>query len=68
MPVYCVCVNATPESDKLRQELEKKVSKLLQGREAMIADPKFSVRALDLLLKLERDIMKEDLEAHKTFP
>ncbi len=61
------CVDATPESDKLRQELEERLSKLFQGREAMIADPKFNVGSLDPLLKLEKDIMKEGLETESPY-
>ncbi len=62
------CVNATPESDKLRQELEDRVVKLFRGRQAMFADPKFNIRSLDSLLKLEKDVMKERLETHNIFP
>ena len=61
-------MNATPESDKLREELEERVGNLVQGRQAMLADPKFNVRSLDPLLKLEKDVVKEGLDARRCFP
>jgi hypothetical protein len=33
------CVNATPESDKLREEIDEKLRAIINGKEAMFAKP-----------------------------
>jgi len=56
------CVNATPESDKLREEVDDRIRMVIDGEEEMLANPRFSIRSLDPLLKLEKDIIKEGLD------
>jgi len=56
------CVNATPESDKLREEMEDRIEKIGDEYEEMFANPLFNIRSLDPLVKLEKDIIKEGLD------
>lgn len=56
------CVNATPESDKLRNEVEDRIQKIIDEKEEMFANPQFSIRSLDPLLELEKEIVTEGLE------
>ena len=61
------CVNATPESDKLREEMDDRLQKIIEGKEEMFANPQFNVRSLDPLLKFEKDIVKEGLDFKPKF-
>lgn len=61
------CVNATPESDRLREEVEYRLCKTIGGIEEMFANPRFGIRSLDPLLELEKDIVKEGLDFGQTF-
>jgi hypothetical protein len=56
------CVNATPETDKLREEVHDKIVKIFDGKVEMFANPRFNIRSLDPLLKLEKDMVKEGLD------
>ncbi len=56
------CVNATPESDKLRGEMHDKIEKSFDGIEEMFANPRFNIRSLDPLLELEEEMVKEGLD------
>ena len=55
------CVNATPESDRLRKEMEDRIQKITDGKEEMFANPQFNIRSLDPLLELEKKIVEEGL-------
>ena len=61
------CVNATPESDKLREEKNDRLQKIFDEEEAMFANPRFSIRSLDPLLELEKEIVKEGLDFGEKF-
>lgn len=56
------CVNTTPESDKLREEMKERIEKITEEAEKMLANPQFNLRSLDPWLKLEREIVKEGLD------
>ena len=62
------CVNATPASDKLREEMETRIQKIYDEKEEMLADPQFNVRSLDPLLKFEKQLEKEGLDFGDKFP
>jgi len=61
------CVNATPETDQLRKELSK-ISGLYERRREIVGDPALSLKTLEPLLKLEKDLIKEGLDVTDTFP
>ena len=61
------CVNATPETDKLREEKDNMIEKIIDEQEGMLANPRFNIRALGPLLKLEKDIVKEGLDFGRLF-
>jgi len=61
------CTNATPESDKLREEITDRIQKVVDMKEEMFANPGFNLRSLDPLLKLEKDIVDEGLDVVDTF-
>ena len=61
------CTNATPESDKLREERDDRLQKIFDKEEEMYANPRFGIRSLDPLLKLEKDIVKEGLDFGEKF-
>jgi hypothetical protein len=61
------CVNATPESDKLREEMEDRIQKIVNEKEEMFANPRFNTRSLDPLLKLEKGIVREGLDFRNKF-
>ena len=61
------CANATPETDKLREEKDDRLQRIFDEEEEMFANPRFSIRSLDPLLKLEKDIVKEGLDFGEKF-
>ena len=61
------CTNATPESDKLREEITDRIQKVVDMKEEMFANPGFNLRSLDPLLKLEKDIVDEGLDVVDKF-
>lgn len=61
------CVNATPESDKLRGEAHGKIEKSFDGLKEMFANPLFNIRSLDRLLELEDEMVKEGLDFGEHF-
>ena len=61
------CTNATPESDKLREEITDRIQKVVDMKEEMFANPGFNLRSLDPLLELEKDIVDEGLDVVDTF-
>ncbi len=56
------CVNATPESDKLQEEMNVRIEKITEEAEEMFANPQFNIRSLDSWVKLEKEIIKEGLD------
>jgi hypothetical protein len=56
------CANATPASDRLREEFYDRIHRLFDERGAMYSDPQFNIRSLDPLLQLEKDIVEEELD------
>jgi hypothetical protein len=61
------CATATPESDKLREEMEDRIQKIIDEKGEMFANPSFSVRSLDPLLEFEKELVKEGLDFEYTF-
>jgi len=55
------CVNATPESDKLRQEMNDRIQKIMDDVAVIFANVNNCL--LDPLLKLEKEIVKEGTAA-----
>lgn len=56
------CVNTTPESDKLREEMKDRIEKLTEEAKKVFANPQFNLRSLDPWLVLEKEIVKEGLD------
>jgi len=54
------CVNATPESDKLREEMNDRIQKIMDDVPVIFAN--LNNRSLNPLLKLEKEIVKEGLD------
>jgi len=61
------CVEATPETDKLRKEMEGNIQKIIDEKEEMFANPQFSIRSFAPLLELEKEIVKEGLDWGEMF-
>lgn len=61
------CVNATLETDQLRKEFSK-ISDLYERRQEIVGDPALSLKTLEPLLKLEKDLIKEGLDTTGDFP
>ena len=59
------CVNATPESDKLREEMNDRIQNIMDDVPTFFAN--LNNRSLDPLLKLEREIVKEGLDFDEEF-
>ena len=51
------CVNATPESDKLREEMNDRIQKIMDDVAVIFAN--VNSHSLDPLLKLEKEIVKD---------
>lgn len=62
-----VCINATPASDRFREELYDRIQNIFDEREAMFSDPQFSIGSLDRLLQLEKDTVEEGLDNEACF-
>lgn len=60
------CVNATPASDKLREEMDDRIQKIV---EEFLAKSKSrpSIGSLDSLLKLHKEIVEEGLDFGPNF-
>ena len=61
------CVNATSESDRLREQKDNRLQKIFDREKEMYADPGFSALSLGPLLRLEREIVKEGLDFGEKF-
>ena len=61
------CVDATSESDKVREEWEDRLRKIVDEKAELFANPRFDSRSIGPLLKLERDIVKEGLDFGQKF-
>ena len=61
------CVNATPESDEIREEMNDRIRKIIDEKAGLFANPRFSIRSLGPLLKLEEEIVKEGLDFGSLF-
>ena len=56
------CVNATLQSDKLREEMIGRIEKIMEEAGEVVANPRFDLRSLHPWLELEKEIIKEGLE------
>jgi hypothetical protein len=58
------CIEATPENDELREEMNSRAMDMFKE---VIMSSQFSVRSLDPLLELEKEIVKAELDFGESF-
>lgn len=65
--ICAACVNATPETDALRQTFHARIQKYNTQCDSWVLLPKFPAEVLDDLLRYRRALIKEGLDTDNTY-